>query len=161
MSNEGPTYTRDILVKMNRYIRENFTYQARDEEGTQSPVTTLELGTGSCRDFAVLMMEAARRLGIATRFVSGYLYDPMLDSGASDGPATVGSGATHAWLNAYLPGAGWVPFDTTNNLLGGTLLIKVGVSRDARQAVPISASWNGASDAFRSLTVKVQVMRQN
>ncbi|MGK0461926.1 MAG: transglutaminase-like putative cysteine protease, partial [Candidatus Azotimanducaceae bacterium] len=64
MSNEGPTYTRDILVKMNRYIRVNFTYQARDEEGTQSPVTTLELGTGSCRDFAVLMMEAARRLGI-------------------------------------------------------------------------------------------------
>ena len=161
LSTSGPTYTRDMLVQMNQYIRDNFTYQSRNDEGTQSPVVTLELGTGSCRDFAVLMMEAARRLGIATRFVSGYLYDPLLDSNAEDGPATVGSGSTHAWLHAYLPGAGWVPFDPTNNLLGGTQLIRVGVSRDARQAVPISGSWSGPADAYKSLSVDVQVLRQN
>jgi len=159
LNTQGPTYTRDMLVKMNQYIRDNFIYQSRNEQGTQTPLTTLELGTGSCRDFAVLMMESARRLGIATRFVSGYLYDPMLDQGSDDGPDTVGAGSTHAWLHAYLPGAGWVPFDPTNNLLGGTQLIRVGVSRDARQAIPISGSWDGPEGAFRSLTVTVQVTR--
>ncbi|MFT4676420.1 MAG: transglutaminase-like putative cysteine protease [Patiriisocius sp.] len=157
---EGLTYTRALLNSMNQHIRNNFTYQSREDEGTQSPVTTLRLGTGSCRDFAVLMMEAARRLGIATRFVSGYLYDPMLDSGADGCPATVGAGSTHAWLHAYLPGAGWVPFDPTNNILGGTQLIRVGVSRDPRQAVPISGSWSGDAKAFKALTVNVQVMKQ-
>ena len=90
------------------------------------------------------MMEAARRLGVATRFVSGYLYDPALDGG--ERPASVvGAGYTHAWLQAYLPGAGWVPFDPTNNLLGGTQLIRVGVARDPSQAAPISGSWFGES----------------
>ena len=83
------------------------------------------------------MMEAARRLGVATRFVSGYLYDPALDGGDRRPAARVGAGSTHAWLQAYLPGAGWVPFDPTNNLLGGTQLIRVGVARDPSQAAPI------------------------
>ena len=78
---DGPTGTRDLLIAMNQHIREQFRYAARDEEGTQEPSLTLELGSGSCRDFALLMMEAGRRLGIATRFVSGYLYDPALDGG--------------------------------------------------------------------------------
>jgi transglutaminase-like putative cysteine protease len=88
---DGPTHTRDLLVQMNQHIRDTFRYAARDEEGTQTPLRTLALGSGTCRDFALLMMEAARRIGIATRFVSGYLYDPALDNdGASDG--TVGAG---------------------------------------------------------------------
>ena len=90
----GPTGTRDLLVAMNQHIRDHLRYQGRDEEGTQSPVETLRLGSGSCRDFTLLMMEAARRLGVATRFVSGYLYDPALEGGGSSD--TVGAGYTHA-----------------------------------------------------------------
>ena len=159
---DGPTHTRDMLVEMNQHIRDNFRYVARDEEGTQKPHQTLELGTGSCRDFALLMMEAARRLGVATRFVSGYLYDPSLDSEATDaeGSPTVGAGYTHAWLQAYLPGAGWVPFDPTNNLLGGTQLIRVGVARDPSQAAPVSGSWYGEPGDYLGLSVQVTVQRR-
>jgi transglutaminase-like putative cysteine protease len=176
---DGPTRTRDLLVEMNQHIRDQFRYAARDEEGTQTPLQTLSLGTGTCRDFALLMMEAARRLGVATRFVSGYLYDPALDadelaleppriddgdeaSGEASAEAplpTVGAGATHAWMQAYLPGAGWVPFDPTNNLLGGTQLIRVGVARDPDQAAPVAGSWYGASDAYAGMDVNVQVHR--
>ena len=154
---DGPTGTRDLLLAMNQSIRDNFRYAARDEEGTQKPLETLKLNSGSCRDFALLMMEAARRLGIATRFVSGYLYDPALDGSETDG--TVGAGYTHAWLQAYLPGAGWVPFDPTNNLLGGTQLIRVGLARDPSQAAPISGSWFGESGDYLGMTVGVTVQR--
>ena len=154
---DGLTGTRDLLVKMNQFIRANFGYAARDEQGTQTPQETLKLSTGSCRDFALLMMEAVRRLGIATRFVSGYLYDPALDG--AEGAATVGAGATHAWLQAYLPGAGWVPFDPTNNLLGGNQLIRVGVARDPSQAAPIAGSWYGEAGDYLGMTVNVVVHR--
>lgn len=161
---DGPTGTRELLVQMNQHIRENFKYASRDEEGTQSPLETLALGTGSCRDFALLMMEAVRRLGVAARFVSGYLYDPALDQGATaDGNAgaeTVGAGFTHAWLQAYLPGAGWVPFDPTNNLLGGNQLIRVGVARDPSQAAPVVGSWYGEPDDYLGMTVDVKVQRR-
>jgi transglutaminase-like putative cysteine protease len=171
---DGPTGTRDLLVAMNQAIRDNFLYAERDEEGTQTPQQTLRLAAGSCRDFALLMMEAARRLGIATRFVSGYLYDPALDGGqlnginaAGDatgtraaGTATAGAGFTHAWLQAYLPGAGWVPFDPTNNLLGGNTLIRVGVARDPSQAAPVSGSWFGEADDYLGMSVKVTVQRR-
>ena len=159
---DGPTGTRDLLVAMNQHIRAEFRYSSRDEEGTQTPLQTLALGSGSCRDFALLMMEAGRRLGFATRFVSGYLYDPALDGGAAEpGQAAVtGAGATHAWLQAYLPGAGWVPFDPTNNLLGGTELIRVGVARDPAQAAPISGSWFGQSGDYLGMSVEVVVRRR-
>ncbi|MGL6109220.1 MAG: transglutaminase family protein [Rubrivivax sp.] len=161
MRTDGPTGTRELLLQMNQFIREHFGYRTRDEEGTQTPLQTLELGTGTCRDFALLMMEAVRRMGMAARFVSGYLYDPSLDSAATaDTPATLGAGSTHAWLQVYLPGAGWVPFDPTNNLLGGnTQLIRVGVARDPSQASPISGSWFGPGDAFLGLTASVTVSR--
>ena len=158
MRTDGLTGTRDLLVKMNQAIRDNFRYAERDEEGTQTPQATLKLNSGSCRDFALLMMEAARRLGIATRFVSGYLYDPALDGGEDSG--TVGAGATHAWLQAYLPGAGWVPFDPTNNLLGGSQLIRVGVARDPSQAAPIAGSWYGEAGDYLGMTVNVAVKRR-
>jgi len=155
---DGLTGTRELLFKMNQSIRDNFNYAARDEEGTQAPQETLKRSTGSCRDFALLMMEAVRRLGVATRFVSGYLYDPALDGGDAD--ATVGAGATHAWLQAYLPGAGWVPFDPTNNLTGGNQLIRVGVARDPSQAAPISGSWYGETDDYLGMSVNVAVHRR-
>lgn len=162
MRTDGPTGTRELLLQMNGFIREHFGYAARDEEGTQSPLQTLQLGTGSCRDFALLMMEAVRRLGMAARFVSGYLYDPTLDPAAqADGkPQTLGAGSTHAWLQAYLPGAGWVPFDPTNNLRAGTAqLIRVGVARDPKQAAPIVGSWFGPADAYLGLSASVTVSR--
>jgi transglutaminase-like putative cysteine protease len=157
---DGPTGTRDLLVQMNQHIRDTLAYAEREEEGTRTPLQTLALSSGSCRDFALLMMEAARRLGIATRFVSGYLYDPALDGTGAGGSAVTGAGATHAWLQAYLPGAGWVPFDPTNNLLGGNQLIRVGVARDPSHAAPVSGSWYGSKDAYLGLTATVQVSRR-
>lgn len=160
MNPEGPTGTRDLLVKMNQHIRDTFTYAARNEEGTQPPLQTLEQNSGSCRDFALLMMEAARRLGVATRFVSGYLYDPSLDEANVEAEAkVVGAGSTHAWLQAYLPGAGWVPFDPTNNLLGGYQLLRVGVARDPKQASPVSGSWIGEPASYLGMKVDVSVKR--
>lgn len=161
MRTDGPTSTRDLLLNMNQFIRQQFGYAPRDAEGTQAPLQTLSLGSGSCRDFALLMMEAVRRLGVASRFVSGYLYDQALDSNqvgetASD---TTGAGATHAWLQVYLPGAGWVECDPTNNLFGSNRLIRVGVARDPGQASPISGKWFGSANAYLGMSATVKVRR--
>jgi transglutaminase-like putative cysteine protease len=148
----GPTDTRELLEAMTFAIKERFTYIARDEPGTQDPILTLQLGSGSCRDFALLMMEAVRSLGLAARFVSGYLYVPD-----KDGTGRVGGGATHAWLEVYLPGAGWVGFDPTNGIVGNRDLIRVAVVRDPRQAVPLSGSWTGRPSDLLGMTVEVTV----
>lgn len=161
LHSDQPNSTRETLTRMNAHVNQSLTYQARDEEGTQTPLETLAVGGGSCRDYALLMMEAARRLGIATRFVSGYLYDAMLDTGVQEpGESIVGAGATHAWLQAYLPGAGWVAFDPTNNLMGSGRLIRVGVARDPAFAPPISGSWFGEADAYEGMDVVVKVTRR-
>lgn len=156
---EGPTGTRDMLVRMNEAIRSGFAYAARDEEGTQSPLETLALKQGTCRDFALLMMEAVRRLGLAARFVSGYLYDPALDeaAGADDATAVTGAGVTHAWMQVFLPGAGWVAFDPTNNMFGGARLFRVAVTRDPAHAAPVSGSWFGEAGAYTGMDVAVTV----
>ena len=129
----------------------------RHEEGTQPPLQTLALGSGTCRDFALLMIEAVRRLGLAARFVSGYLYDPALDAGAG---AQGVAGSTHAWLQVYLPGPGWVSFDPTNQAQGGTRLIRVAVARHPAQATPVAGSWFGTNGAYLGMDVDVQVRRQ-
>jgi transglutaminase-like putative cysteine protease len=146
--------TLGVLVAMTAQIQQQFRYEARDAAGVQSPLETLESEKGSCRDFAVFMMEAARSLGLAARFVSGYLYDEKLTRGAS---GLVGGGATHAWAQVFLPGAGWVELDPTNALVGGRNLIRVGVARDAPQAAPLTGSYNGAPEDFDSMKVEVQV----
>ncbi len=151
--------TLDLLSRINAHIGQSLTYAARDEEGTQSPVQTLALGSGSCRDYALLMMEAVRRLGIAARFVSGYLYDAALD--ADDAVAMVGSGVTHAWMQVFVPGAGWITYDPTNNLVGDSRLIRVAVVRDPALASPVSGSWYGPPDAYLGMTATVQVRRRN
>jgi transglutaminase-like putative cysteine protease len=145
--------TLDVLTLMASTIREDFRYAAREEAGVQSPLETLESGSGSCRDFALFMMEAARSLGLAARFVSGYLYDEMLVGGGT----LVGGGATHAWLQVFLPGAGWIEFDPTNALVGGHNLIRVAVARDPSQAVPLAGSFKGAKEDFVSMSVEVAV----
>ena len=153
----GATGTRKLLVEMTQSIRHSFAYLARFDEGVQTPYETIRLGSGTCRDFATLMIEAVRRLGYAARFVSGYLYTPSLDHGGAE---YSGAGATHAWLQVYLPGAGWIPFDPTNNLIGGTDLIRVGVARHARLASPVSGSWHGYPGDFAGMFVDVQVKRR-
>ncbi|MBS0446200.1 MAG: transglutaminase family protein [Proteobacteria bacterium] len=155
---DGATGTRDLLVNMTQFIRDSMTYVACEEEGVQTPYDTLRAQSGSCRDFATLMIEAVRSLGYAARFVSGYLYSPALDGGV--GEAITGAGATHAWVQVYLPGAGWIPFDPTNNLIGGTDLIRAGVARHASLAMPISGAWHGAANDYLGMTVDVQVHRR-
>jgi transglutaminase-like putative cysteine protease len=103
---------------LNAGVSEVIRYQSREDEGTQSPVDTLDRGWGSCRDFAVLFAEMARSLGFGARIVSGYLYNPKQQSvGSSD------AGSTHAWAELYVPGAGWITFDPTNRSVGGFNLI--------------------------------------
>jgi transglutaminase-like putative cysteine protease len=154
---QDPTGTRELLVAMTQFIRDTMQYQARFDEGLQTPYDTLRLQSGTCRDFATLMIEAIRHLGYAARFVSGYLYTPWLDSGLE--PA-FGPGATHAWLQVYLPGAGWIPFDPTNNLIGGTNLIRAGVARHASLASPVSGSWTGSASDYLGMEVDVQVRKR-
>ena len=133
-------------------IKERLRYVARDDEGTQPPHETLAKGGGTCRDYALLMMEAVRSLGFAARFVTGYLYDPALDGGPT---GTQGAGATHAWVQVYLPGAGWVEFDPTNGIVGGRNLIRVGVARDPKQAIPLAGSFIGSLRTIWGMTVEV------
>jgi transglutaminase-like putative cysteine protease len=155
---DGATNTRELLAAMTHAIRQDFTYVAREEKGTQDPAQTLRLGSGSCRDLALLMMEAVRSLGMAARFVSGYLYSPDRDASPTGGGARrVGGGATHAWLQVYLPGAGWVEFDPTNGIVGNRDLIRVAVVRDPKQAVPLSGTWTGFPSDNLGLTVEVTV----
>ncbi len=154
---DAATGMRELLVEMTQSIRDSMLYLARFDEGVQTPYETIGLRSGTCRDFATLMIEAVRRLGYAARFVSGYLYTPWLDNGNA---AYLGAGATHAWLQVYLPGAGWIPFDPTNNLIGGTDLIRVGVARHASLASPVSGSWRGYPGDFAGMFVDVQVKRR-
>ncbi len=158
VSSHGVTGSRELLVAMAQYIRTTMRYEPRFEEGVQTPYRTLALQSGTCRDFATLMIEAIRLLGYAARFVSGYLYTPWLDD--STHPTSI-AGATHAWLQVYLPGAGWMPFDPTNdptnNLTVGTDLIRVGIARHASLASPVSGSWHGFPGDSLGMYVDVQV----
>lgn len=142
------------LIAMTQAIRSEFLYQPRDEHGVQTPLETLQMRSGTCRDYALLMMEAARTLGLAARFVTGYLYDHGL---AADGGKMEGGGATHAWLEVYVPGAGWVEFDPTNGGVGNKNLIRVAVAREPQQATPIRGSYWGPPGSALGMDVTVEV----
>jgi transglutaminase-like putative cysteine protease len=150
--------TRAVLLAMTMAIRQEFEYRERYEQGVQNPIETLAGGGGSCRDLAVLMMEAVRSLGLAARFVTGYLFGGN-GGGGSDrsGVAQLGGGATHAWLQIYLPGAGWLEYDPTNGSAGGANLIRVAVAREPSQAVPVQGSYIGAPEDFIEMQVTVEV----
>jgi transglutaminase-like putative cysteine protease len=153
VDSEGKTRTLDMLTAMTQTIKSEFRYAARSAEGCQTPTETLNLKSGSCRDFALLMMEAVRAFGLAARFVSGYVYVPSSDKGDQN----VGGGATHAWVQVYLPGAGWIEFDPTNGLVGNRDLIRVAVVRDPSQAVPVSGKWTGAPADYLGMEVDIRV----
>jgi transglutaminase-like putative cysteine protease len=150
-----PTDTLALLKDLNAAISAWIFYQERSDEGTQSPLATLDRGWGSCRDIALLLIEAARSLGFGARIVSGYLADRTGMPGGSLG--SVGAGSTHAWAEIYLPGAGWVTFDPTNRTVGEFSLIPVAVARDIRQVVPVSGSFVGAPDDFLGMAVEVEI----
>ncbi len=145
------TDTLSLLKDLSAGVTSWIRYQSRDDEGTQSPIQTLERGWGSCRDFAVLFADAARSLGFGARIVSGYLYNPDRQNvGSSD------AGSTHAWAEVFVPGAGWITFDPTHRSVGGFNLIPVAVVRDIQQAVPVSGNFVG-TDAFAGMSVEVVV----
>ena len=153
LRSNGPTETLALLEAMTVRIHRQFTYKGRQEAGIQAPPDTLRLGTGSCRDFAVLMIEALRCLGLAARFVSGYIYVPS----GNGRDRHHGGGNTHAWVQAYVPGAGWLEFDPTNGIVGNRDLIRVAVVRDPRQAVPLSGSWTGVAADCLGMEVSIRV----
>ncbi len=148
----SPTDTLSLLKDLSAGVSSWIRYQSREDEGTQTPIETLDRGWGSCRDFAVLFAEAARALGFGARIVSGYLHNPDRQSlGSAD------AGSTHAWAEVFVPGAGWITFDPTNRSVGGFNLIPLAVARDIRQVMPVAGSFVGASDAFLGMEVEVSV----
>ena len=147
------TSTMDMLRAMTCGIRDEFTYVRRVEKGVQAPDETLRIRRGSCRDLAVLMIEAARSLGVASRFVSGYVYTPDC-AGLSSG------GATHAWMQAYLPGAGWIDFDPTNRIIGNRNLIRVAVAWAPEYVLPLWGTYSGPPGAFLDMDVNVSVTEE-
>lgn len=147
-----PSDTLALLKDLNAGVSTWIRYQSRDDEGTQSPVETLDRGWGSCRDLAVLFVEAARSLGFGARIVSGYLCN--LDQGRV---GSTGSGSTHAWADVFVPGAGWISFDPTNRSVGGFNLIPVAVARTIEQVMPVTGGFFGSTDAFGSMSVDVAV----
>jgi transglutaminase-like putative cysteine protease len=150
---QGATPTFNILSGMTHGIREAFSYRKRHEHGTQHPLDTLQTKSGTCRDYALFMIEALRRLGIAARFVSGYLFIP-----GDRAHGYAGGGSTHAWVQVYLPSAGWIEFDPTNGIVGTRDLVRVAVARDPRQAIPLHGTYLGSADAFVGMHVSIDVV---
>jgi transglutaminase-like putative cysteine protease len=151
----GTTGTMNLLRAMTLGIKKQFLYMRRTQKGVQSPDETLQTQRGSCRDFAVLMMEATRSLGVAARFVSGYIFVPGNDT------VTTGGGATHAWMQAYLPGAGWIDFDPTNSIIGNHNLIRVGVAWSPVHVLPLWGTFIGSARSFLGMDVTVSVTEED
>ena len=153
LRDDCPTDTLAMLTDMALTIKRDFTYVPRHEKGTQTPIETLEKRRGTCRDYAVLMIEAVRALGLAARFVSGYVYNPTRSEGR------VGGGNTHAWVRIFLPGSGWVEFDPTNGIIGNRGLVRVAIARDPYQALPLSGTWSGFPGSYLAMKIEVEVHR--
>ncbi|MEQ9037237.1 MAG: transglutaminase family protein [Silicimonas sp.] len=149
---ERPTNTLSLLKDISDGVFTQLSYQSRETEGTQSPIETLDRGWGSCRDFAVLLAEAARNLGLGARIVSGYLSDPEMSLLGSEG-----SGSTHAWVEIFVPGAGWIAFDPTNRSVGSRNLIPLAAARDIAQVTPVAGTFLGTNVDLLSMEVLVRV----
>jgi transglutaminase-like putative cysteine protease len=150
---DGSADTHALLVDMTQTIRRTFRHMARHEKGTQDPSRTLTLGSGSCRDLAMLMIAALRSLGIAARFVSGYLR--VADDDDDD---CVTGGNTHAWVQVFIPGPGWIDFDPSSGIVGNQNLVRVAVVREPREAIPLRGTWIGAASDHLAMKVAVKVV---
>jgi transglutaminase-like putative cysteine protease len=160
LDSSAHTDTLKVLRAMTHGIREQVVYVRRLEKGVQTPDETLARLQGTCRDFAVLLMEAARSLGIAARFVSGYVFGPDTFAPVNlthHKPVVRGGGSTHAWMQAYLPGIGWVDFDPTNSIIGNRNLIRVAVAWAPEHVLPLWGTYVGRAAAFVSMDVTVTV----
>ena len=146
----GKIETIALLQRINTQINKTFRYQRRDDPGVQTPAETLQKGSGSCRDFATLMLETCRYFGLAARFASGYMQCESTEAGGA---------STHAWVEVYLPGAGWKGFDPTSGIMTGSQHVTVAVSRDPEKAAPVSGSFHGPTDAFLNIQVDVTVVQ--
>ena len=151
---DGRTRVQTLLAEMTQAIHSDFHYGKRLHGAPQTPAETMALRNGTCRDFAVLMMDAVRSLGFAAQFVSGYLYCPPRHVG---GLTRIGGGHTHAWLRVYLPACGWVEFDPTNGIVGNADLVRVAIARDPRQALPLFGAWYGQAGDYLGMDVEVDV----
>lgn len=144
-----PRETVAWLLALNQVVCGHVSYRRRDEEGIQSSLTTVTLGSGSCRDLAVVLIDCARTLGFAARFVSGYHYDA-----ADDGSTP---GAMHAWVEVFLPGAGWKGLDPTNGLFCDNTYVPVAHAVVAESVNPIQGAFASAEPAVARLTIDVRV----
>jgi transglutaminase-like putative cysteine protease len=147
----GSADTHELLCDLTRTIGRTFRHVSRHEKGIQAPVVTLNLGSGSCRDLAVLMIEALGARGIAARFVSGYLHLANDDADCATG------GNTHAWVQVYVPGPGWIDFDPSGGHVGNENLIRVAVAGDPREAIPLQGTWFGCASDHLAMNVAVRV----
>lgn len=148
---DGSADTHDLLVDTTQTIHRTFKHVARHEKGIQSPAHTLNLGSGSCRDLAMLMIAVLRSRGIAARFVSGYLHLPD-----DDGDDLAG-GNTHAWVQVCVPGPGWVDFDPSGGIVGNRNLIRVAVAHDPGETIPLQGTWFGNASDHLAMKVAVKV----
>jgi transglutaminase-like putative cysteine protease len=148
---DGSSDTHALLVDMTQTIQRSFRHGARHEPGTRSPSKTLELASGACRDLAVLMIAGLRTIGIAARFVSGYLNlaDPDDD--------WITGGNTHAWVQAYIPGPGWVDFDPSSGIVGNENLVRVAVVDEPQAAIPLEGTFVGFASDHLGMNVAVKV----
>jgi len=147
-----PTDTLSLLRDVSNGVSAQVSYQSREDAGTQGPLETLDRGWGSCRDFAVLFAEAVRTLGFGARIVSGYLFDPGQTLTGS-----AGQGSTHAWVEVFVPGAGWIPFDPTNRAMGSANLIPVAVARHIMQVAPVTGSFMTPQGDLARMDVSIRV----
>jgi transglutaminase-like putative cysteine protease len=147
---DGSTNLSDLLVDMTQTIKRTFKHAARHEKGIRDPSRTLTLAGGSCRDLAVFMIAALRSLGIAARFVSGYLH-------LADDDEHLTGGNTHAWVQAYVPGPGWVDLDPSSGMVGNQNLVRVAVVHEPREAIPLQGTWIGAASDHLAMKVTVKV----
>jgi len=147
-----PTDTLSLLQDVASGVSNRISYQSREVEGTQGPLETLDRGWGSCRDIAVLFAEAVRTLGFGARIVSGYLFDASRDLVGS-----AGAGSTHAWVEVFVPGAGWISFDPTNRSMGSANLIPVAAARHITQVAPVTGSFHGRAGDLLGMDVLIVV----
>lgn len=147
---DGTADTHALLAGMTQTIKRTFRHGARHQKGTQEPVLTLRLASGSCRDLAVLMIAGLRSLGFAARFVSGYL-------NVADSDESLTGGNTHAWVQAYVPGPGWVDFDPSSGAAGSRNLVRVAVVLAPDEAIPLQGTWTGFASDHLAMNVAVKV----